>query len=271
MRSGFEVASSDPGAVLSDTDINAVVIATRHDTHAQFVVDALNGGKHVFVEKPLCLKLDDLQRIEEAHNHSERLLMVGFNRRFSPQIQKVKRLLENSTGPHSFVMTVNAGSIPSDHWTQDAESGGGRIVGEGCHFVDLLRFLSGAPIVTFDAIEMNSITGDTVSLSLKFADGSIGTVHYFANGNKAFPKERLEVFSGEKVLQLDNFRKLKGYGWPGFKSMNLYRQDKGQQACVAAFVRAIEEGGDSPIPMNEVWEVSRVCIELANRQRIAGE
>lgn len=190
------------------------------------------------------------------------LLMVGFNRRFAPQVQKIKALLATVGEPKSFVMTVNAGAIPPEHWTQDRTVGGGRIIGEACHFIDLLRFLAGAPITSWHRLATDSPTDDTVSIGLAFADGSIGTVHYFANGSKAFPKERLDIFAAGRVLQLDNFRRLTGYGWPGFKKLNLWRQDKGQKACAAAFVRAIEQGGPAPIPLAEILEVSRVTIEL---------
>ena len=188
--------------------------------------------------------------------------MVGFNRRFAPQVQKLKALLATVSAPKSLIMTVNAGVIPAEHWTQDWEVGGGRIVGEACHFIDLLRFLVGAPLTGWQRLALDSPTGDTVSIGLIFADGSIGAVHYLANGNKAFPKERLEVFTAGRVLQLDNFRRLAGYGWPGFNKMNLWRQDKGQTACVAAFVRAIAQGGPAPIPLEEILEVSRVTVEL---------
>ncbi len=161
-------------------------------------------------------------------------------------------------------MTVNAGAIPADHWTQDREIGGGRIIGEACHFIDLLRYLAGSPIVAQTRMAMESANGDTLSLQLGFADGSIGTVHYFANGCKAFPKERLEVFAAGRVLQLDNFRRLIGYAWPGFKPMKLWRQDKGQKACAAAFVEAIRQGGAAPIAFAEIVESSRVSIELTN-------
>ena len=160
-------------------------------------------------------------------------------------------------------MTVNAGAIPADHWTQNSQVGGGRIVGEACHFIDLLRFLAAAPIIKFSRSTMASPCGDTVSLTLEFKDGSIGTIHYFANGPKVFPKERLEVFVAGRVLQLDNFTKLKGYGWPGFKKMNLWRQDKGQSSCVAEFVKAASHRATAPIPFEEIVEVSRVSIELA--------
>jgi predicted dehydrogenase len=165
-------------------------------------------------------------------------------------------------------MTVNAGDIPSDHWTQDREVGGRRIIGEGCHFIDLLRFLAGSPIVKYQAMMMGEAPGieirdDKVSITLAFEDGSFGTVHYLANGNKSFPKERLEVFCGGGILQLDNFRKLKGYAWPGFSKMNLWSQDKGNQACATEFVKAIREGKSSPISFEELIEVSRISIEIA--------
>ena len=266
---GFESAASDADAVLADEAIDAVVITTRHDSHARFVLEALEAGKHVFVEKPLCLTLEELEAIEhawraQAGKGDAPLLMVGFNRRFAPQVVKMKELLSASQGPKSFIMTVNAGAIPAEHWTQDREVGGGRIIGEACHFVDLLRHLAGAPISEWQQTAMASPTQDTVTLSLSFADGSIGTVHYFANGSKKFPKERLEVFSGGGILQLDNFRKLTGFGWPGFRSMKLTRQDKGQAGCAAAFIKAIKEGGTAPIPFDEIIESSRISILFNN-------
>ncbi|MBD3646227.1 MAG: hypothetical protein HUJ31_01985 [Pseudomonadales bacterium] len=137
-------------------------------------------------------------------------------------------------------------------------------MGEGCHFVDLLRFLAGVSVSSFSSHAMRSTTRDTVTLNLQFADGSMGTIHYLANGSNRFPKERLEVFVDGRILQLDNFRRLVGYGWPGFRKMNLWRQDKGQKACVAAFLQAIQQGGPAPIALEEIFEVSRVSIELAN-------
>lgn len=258
---GFDETTTDTNRLFSDNETTAVVITTQHDSHARFVLQALAAGKHVFVEKPLCLTLGELAQIEAAAQTS--IVMVGFNRRFAPQIQKVISLLKGVTGPKSFVMTVNAGAIPADHWTHDPEAGGGRIIGEACHFIDLLRFLAGSRIASHQVTRMDSPTKDSVSISLKFEDGSMGVVHYFANGSKAFPKERLEVFAAGRVLQLDNFRKLQGFGWPGFTKMNLWRQDKGQKACAAAFVQAITTGGPAPIPLEEIFEVARVSIEVS--------
>ena len=266
---GFEETTTDTNALFTDGATQAVVVTTQHDSHARFVLQALANRKHVFVEKPLCLTLPELAGIQAAHaaalqeSTSAPIVMVGFNRRFAPQVQKIKQLLNGVAGPKSFIMTVNAGAIPADHWTQDPEAGGGRIIGEACHFIDLLRFLAGAPIASWQRMGMESPTRDTVTLQLSFADGSIGTVHYFANGTKAFPKERLEVFAAGRVLQLDNFRKLTGYSWPGFGKMNLWRQDKGQKACARAFIDAIEGRGPVPIPFEEILEVGRVSIKLA--------
>ncbi len=269
---GFDETTTDTNRLFEDAGTNAVVITTQHDSHARFVLQALAARKHVFVEKPLCLTLDELAQIKGAILTPELpedemgqtpIVMVGFNRRFAPQVQKISALLSGVAGPKSFVMTVNAGAIPGDHWTQDLEAGGGRIIGEACHFIDLLRFLAGNRIVSHHVTRMDSATKDSVSISLKFEDGSIGVVHYLANGSKAFPKERLEVFASGRVLQLDNFRKLQGFGWPGFTKMNLWRQDKGQKACAAAFVQAISTGGPAPIPVDEILEVARVSIEVS--------
>ncbi len=262
---GFEEATTDAERVFADPSVGAVVIATRHDSHADLVCRALVAGKHVFVEKPLALDLDELRRIasvyEQVSAAGRRLvLMVGFNRRFAPQVRRIQELLAGVAGPKAFVMTVNAGAIAPGHWTQNADVGGGRIIGEGCHFIDLLRHLAGARIIGQSATKMDAPTGDTVTLSLQFADGSIGTVHYLANGSKAFPKERLEIFVGGRVLQLDNFRRLRGFGWPRFKSMNLWRQDKGQHECARAFVDAVKSGSAAPIAFDELIEVARVTI-----------
>jgi predicted dehydrogenase len=197
--------------------------------------------------------------------------MVGFTRRFSPHAVKAKALLSAVSEPKSFVMTVNAGAIPPAHWTQDKAIGGGRIVGEACHFVDLLRHLAGAPIARAQAATLGrhpalQVTDDKAALTLEFEDGSVGTIHYLANGDRSFPKERLEVFCAGRVLQLDNFRTLRGWGWRGFRKLGLWRQDKGQNACAAAFVAAVTQGQPAPIPRAEIFEVSRVSIEL---QKIA--
>jgi predicted dehydrogenase/threonine dehydrogenase-like Zn-dependent dehydrogenase len=260
---GFTETTTDSETLFTDANTDAVIVTTRHDSHAKFVLQGLDQGKHLFVEKPLCLTLVELSDIEAAYNGTS-LLMVGFNRRFAPHIQKMKSLMKGVAGPKSMVITVNAGAIPPDHWTQDMELSGGRIIGEVCHFIDLLRFMVGVPIVSYKKIEMDVATQDTATLVLGFADGSIGTVHYFANGSKSFPKEHLEIFASGGVLQLDNYRKLKGFGWPGFNKMNLWRQDKGQFACAQAFLNAISKGENSPIPFEEILEVSRISIELAN-------
>lgn len=266
---GFEQTTTHTAGLFTDDAAHAVVITTRHDSHARFVIQALKAGKHVFVEKPLCLTLKELDAIQAAcapsHLHPAALpmVMVGFNRRFAPQVQKMKQLLNGVAGPKTFIMTVNAGAIAADHWTQDPAEGGGRIIGEACHFIDLLRFLAGASIARAALLRMDTATRDTISIQLLFADGSIGTVHYLANGSKAFPKERLEVFASGRILQLDNFRKLRGFGWPDFKRMHLWRQDKGQTACAKAFVDALAGQGPIPIPLGELIEVSRVSIELS--------
>jgi predicted dehydrogenase len=270
---GFSEITSDGRSIIESPDINTIIIATRHDSHAALAGEALKAGKHVFVEKPLAITREELVKLCENYEEcirlqaSPALLMVGFNRRFAPQVQRMKQLLDGVTEPKTFVMTVNAGHIPLEHWTQDRLIGGGRIIGEGCHFVDLLRFLAGSPIVGVQAMAMGKASGsmvsdDKVTATLRFEDGSIGTIHYFSNGHKSLSKEQLDVFCGGKVLQLDNFRRLRGYGWSGFRKMDLWSQDKGQVACVAAFADAICQGTGSPIPWNELVEVTHVTFDI---------
>ena len=274
-KHGFREAATEAGAVFENPEINTVVIATRHDSHARYVIEALRAGKHVFVEKPLCLTTEELEEIvksyREANNSGEGVnLMVGFNRRFAPQVVKMKELLEAVREPRAFIMTMNAGAISADSWVQDRAVGGGRIVGEACHYVDLMRFLAGSEIIGVQAGGMGEhpaveVCNDKAVITLFFADGSFGTIHYLANGGKVFPKERIEVFAGDGVLQLDNFRKLKGYGWNDFKSMGLIRQDKGQKDCAKAFVASIAEGRPAPIPFAEIVEVSRTTLAAAEQ------
>ncbi|NUF31535.1 Gfo/Idh/MocA family oxidoreductase [Acinetobacter oleivorans] len=272
-KTGFSEASTDIESLLNNKDINTVAIATRHNSHAYFVEKVLSSGKNVFVEKPLALTYEEIEKVEAVYNHNIHSnqyarVMVGFNRRFSPQVQKMKALLNTVKEPKSFIMTMNAGAIPADHWTQDNAVGGGRIIGEACHFIDLMRFLAGSKIVSVQARRMGEtdavqILEDKASITLGFEDGSFGTIFYLANGASNFPKERVEVFTAGRVLQLDNFRKLKAFGWPGFNKMNLWRQDKGQDACAAAFVESIRDGKETPIPADEIFEVARVTIEVA--------
>jgi len=261
---GFLDALTNSDDIFDDEKTDAVVITTRHNSHANFVLKALKAKKHIFVEKPLCLNINQLNEIEAAYTSSN-ILMVGFNRRFSPQIKKIKNLISDLNVTKTIVMTVNAGAIAQNHWAQDLEIGGGRIIGEVCHFIDLLRFLIGKTIVKHNLQLMNTPTKDTFTIQLSFIDGSIGTIHYFANGSKLYPKERLEVFAGGGVLQLDNYLKLKSFSWPSFNKMNLWRQDKGQNACAKAFIDAISKGNESPIAIEEIFEVSRICIELASK------
>lgn len=273
-RYGFRRASTDAAAVIAEAGVDAVVIATRHESHGPLVAEALAAGKHVYVEKPLCLhaaEVDAIEAILREKGAAAPLLMVGFNRRFAPQVLRMKALLDGVSAPRHLVMTVNAGAIPADHWAHDPEVGGGRILGEACHFVDLLRHLVGAPIVGYEVAALGEAGGppspDKVTITLTFADGSLGLVHYLANGHKEVPKERLEVFVAGRVLHLDNFRVLRGWGWPGLRTMRLWAQDKGAEASVAAFVAALRRGGPSPIPIAEVLEVARATIAIAAAAR----
>ncbi len=273
-KNSFENASSNTDDIFNNKDIDTIFIATRHDTHAELVLKAIESQKNIFVEKPLAITKKEHESITDAlkeNNNSKLHLMVGFNRRFSPHIKKMKNLIKNINEPKSFIMTMNAGFKDDSDWTQDRAIGGGRIIGEACHYVDLMRFLAGSPIVEFSARSIgksprDGITEDKSSITLAFEDGSFGTIFYLANGANSFPKERIEVFSGGKILQLDNFRNLKGYGWHNFKRMRLFRQDKGNAECVKQFINGIISGC-SPIPLEEILEVSNVTLDISEMLR----
>ncbi len=276
-KAGFEIASTNADDVLNQEQINTVAIVTRHNSHADYVIKALKAKKNVFVEKPLALEHSQLEEIDEVYQAQMKAgnkprLMVGFNRRFAPHIVKMKELLDTKSQPKSFIFTMNAGAIPADSWVQDIKIGGGRIIGEACHYVDLMRFLAGAEITSVQAKKMGDapsidVTEDKAAIILGFADGSFGTIHYYANGGKSFAKERIEAFAGDGVLQLNNFRKLRGFGWNGFTSMSLLSQNKGQDACAASFVKAIGDGSPTPIPYDQLLEVSKVSIDIATQIR----
>ncbi len=273
-KNNFANASTDLEQLLNNKSINTVVIATQHNLHAEQVIQAVNKGKNVFVEKPLALTHTELDAIEAAYDaqSGKCRVMVGYNRRFAPHVVKMKALLANVAEPKSFIMTMNAGAIPADHWTQDPSAGGGRIIGEACHYIDLMRFLVGSEITGFTATCMGKadgvdITEDKASITLTFKDGSFGTIHYLANGGKAFAKERIEVFANNGVLQLDNFRKLTGFDWKGFKKDKLMSQDKGQENCSKVFIESIEKGQSSPISFEEIMEVARCSVDIAESLR----
>lgn len=276
-KAGFSEATTDTQNMIENPSINTIAIVTQHNSHAYFVQQALKAGKNVFVEKPLAITHEELADVKDAYDEAIKAdkapkLMVGFNRRFSPQIQKMKALLGPIKEPKSFIMTMNAGSIPSDHWTQDNTVGGGRIIGEACHFIDLMRYLADSEIVSVQARRMGDtdkveVTEDKAVIILGFADGSFGTIHYLANGAASFPKERIEVFAAGGTLQLDNFIKLKGFSWKGFKKLNLWKQDKGQTACSAAFIDSVKQGVTAPISADELFEVAKVTIDIAEQLR----
>ena len=273
-KNDFANASTDLTQLLEKKAVNTVVIATQHNLHAEQVIQAINAGKNVFVEKPLALTHDELDAIEAAYNEQQGQckVMVGYNRRFAPHVIKMKKLLANVAEPKAFIMTMNAGAIPSDHWTQDPDIGGGRIIGEACHYIDLMRFLAGSEITGFTATCMGKadgvdITEDKASITLTFKDGSFGTINYLANGGKAFAKERIEVFANDGVLQIDNFRKLIGYDWKGFSKEKLMTQDKGQANCSTAFIESIQSGQASPISFDEIMEVARCSVNISESLR----
>ena len=269
---GFNYATSDDDEILNDPNINTVAILTRHDTHADLVVKALKAGKHVFVEKPLAINNAQLSAISKPLLKTEDcILTTGFNRRFAPLADALSSFLSHRSEPMHVHYRVNAGAIPLNHWTQDPEIGGGRIIGEGCHFVDFITFLVGDTPVSVTAHALpndGKYREDNVSMTFTFPDGSLGIVDYLANGDKSFPKERVEVFCGGQIAVLDDFVSLQTVK-DGKRKEVRAAQNKGWIAEWKVFAKAIREGGEPPIPYEQLIGVTRstfAAVESLRRQ-----
>jgi len=272
---GFKYATSSDEQIINDPNINTVAILTRHDSHSDLVIKALKAGKHVFVEKPLAINGTQLSAItKQLKANSQSLLTVGFNRRFAPLAQKLHASLVTRHEPMHVHYRVNSGYIPLNHWTQDPNIGGGRIIGEGCHFIDLITYLVGAAPISVTAHALpdgGKYREDNVSMTFTFPDGSIGIVDYLANGDKSFPKERVEVFCGGQVAVLDDFVSLRTVR-DGKKKEERGAQDKGHVNEWKAFAKSIREGGEPPIPYEQLIGVTQstfAAVEsMRNRQTV---
>jgi predicted dehydrogenase/threonine dehydrogenase-like Zn-dependent dehydrogenase len=263
-KHNFTHSTTNEQEILKDTDVDLVMITTRHNQHASQVVSALKSGKHVFVEKPLALTTDELNEIIEIYNNpiagKKPTVTVGFNRRFSPHSIAIKKALGN--GPMNIIATMNAGFIPLNVWVHDLKIGGGRIVGEACHFIDLCNFLTSSKVIR---VCMNSMgtspqeNTDNASILLKFEDGSNAVINYFSNGNKAYSKERLEVYSQERTIVMDNFRKTEAFGFKGFSGLKT-KLDKGHQAQFHELIKRVREGGDPLIPFDSIINTTRASF-----------
>ena len=273
---GFRYAATDEDSMIADPAINTIVVATRHHLHSRQVVAALKSGKHVFCEKPLCLNEGELREIVSAHGEApgRPLLMVGFNRRFAPLAIKLKNFLSRIHEPMALHYRVNAGFIPVDHWLNDPEQGGGRVIGEVCHFVDFLTFLVGVRPIEVQAQSLpnpGKYSNDNVIASLRFADGSQGTISYLANGDKSYSKERVEIFGGGSVAMLEDFRRLELVN-EGHKKVfrSLFRQDKGHLGEWEAFVSAVHAKGESPTPFEQIVATMHATFAL-EESRCSGQ
>lgn len=257
---GFQESTTSTESLIKDPEIKAVVITTRHNSHAQFTLEALAQNKQVFVEKPLALNEEQLESIIKAEENSEATVMVGFNRRFSPHIQAIRESVGNT--PMNIIATMNAGFIPSNVWVHDIEVGGGRIVGEACHYMDLCIYLAQSKIksVCMQGLGNNPAENtDNASILLKFENGSSAVVNYFANGNKTYSKERLELFSQERTYIMDNFRKTTAFGAKGFKGLKT-NLDKGHKSQFHAYVNWLNKGGEALIPFAEIVNVTQASF-----------
>lgn len=253
-------ATSDYTQILGDPEVTAVAITVRHNLHARLIIEALQAGKHVFVEKPLALSLEEIEAIENAYAASGKTVTVGFNRRFSPFSTKAKKLIGNS-GPINVIATMNAGFIPPESWVHDLKVGGGRIVGEACHLIDLISYFTGSLVtrVVMSASGQHPTENtDNATILLKYQDGSHGVINYFSNGHKAYSKERIEIYSQGRTLVIDNFRKLNGYG---FKSATLSKsQDKGHLEQFRLLQECLTKGGAELIPFQQIVNTSRAAL-----------
>ncbi|MFC1462770.1 bi-domain-containing oxidoreductase [Verrucomicrobiota bacterium] len=262
-RYRFGSCTSDEANIFGDESINTVFIATRHNTHAEYVIKALEAGKHVFCEKPLCITEPQLTGIQSAvGGHQSSILLVGFNRRFAPLAVKLKERLGDA--PMAMLCRINAGAIPADSWIQDSEVGGGRIVGEVCHFVDLLTFLCGSVPVRVHAGRMESPqnTDDTLTANLEFANGSVGSICYFANGASTVTKEHIEVFSSGMIGMIHDFKSLEIHAGKRPERKKLVAQDKGQKNMVESFIGRIADGGEPLIPFEEIVAVTKATFAI---------
>ena len=271
-RFGFARAVSEADAVIHDPEVSLVVIGTRHDLHAELALRSLESGKHVFVEKPLALFDEELDELLETARTFPGLLMVGFNRRFSPLAVKAKEFFSGRQTPLSILYRVNAGRVPKEHWLQDEKEGGGRIVGEVCHFVDLMQYWTESPPVSVfaEAIVGNNPdikNADSVFITLRFADGSNGSIAYLAEGDKALPKERAEIFGEGKVFVLDDFRSASLYRNGREEKLKLRSQDKGQAQCVQTVCRIIRDGESQPITLEELAATTRTTFRIMESLR----
>lgn len=248
--------------ILKDDEVDLVVVTTRHNSHASMVVQALDQNKHVFVEKPLALNNEELEQIIESLEKSKKTVTVGFNRRFSPLAIQMKKLLGNSGSPMNIIATMNAGFIPSNAWVHDIEIGGGRIIGEACHFIDLITFLTNSKVMS---VCMNSMgkhpvdNTDNATIMLKYDNGTNAVINYFANGSKAYSKERIEVYHQERTLVLDNWRKLTGFGFKNFNSASS-GQDKGHQNQFLLLIQSIIKGDSQIIPIDEIVNTTKASF-----------
>jgi len=258
---GIGDSTTDYQQILNDPEVDTVMITTRHNMHANMVIEAMNAGKNVFVEKPLALNSEELNEVIAAYENNNATLTVGFNRRFSPHIQKVKEVI-NEAAPKNMIANMNAGTIPSDVWVHDMLVGGGRIIGEACHLIDLLAYISGSKVksVCMNAMGNNPEENtDNATILLKFENGDNGVVNYFANGDKSYSKERVEVYSEGKVMIVDNFRLTNGYGTKGFSKLKT-KLDKGHAAQFKLLTERAKDGGEALIPFDELVNASKASI-----------
>jgi len=258
---GFSFCADDPAKIFEDEGTGTVFIVTRHNTHAMYATAALKAGKNVIVEKPMAMSMEELQQVKQAHEVAKGQLMLGFNRRFSPLTQTMQKMLPVGL-PRAINIRINAGVVPADHWVHDPAVGGGRIIGEACHFIDLATHIASSKATTVQAIAMRQDPnlGDTVTINLSFENGSIANISYFSNGNKNVPKERIEVFCGTSCYLIDDFTLLSVTSEKGEQKFKLKTQDKGHSKQFDLVLDALKNGKPFPITFDDVYHSSLLTL-----------
>jgi len=271
---GFEFSTTDYKHILNDQEVDLVMITTRHDLHAKMVIETIASGKNVFVEKPLAINGEELDAVLNAYNNQiiPKSISVGFNRRFSPFSKKIKALIGTTTDSLNMIATINAGFIPPDVWVHDMKTGGGRIIGEACHFIDLMVYFTESKVaeVSMSALgKTPTEQTDNAIITLKFQNGSQGVINYFSNGSKSYQKERVEIYSQGRTLILDNFRKLEGFGFKGFSTMR-GALDKGHKCQFIELITKIKSGGESIISFEEIYNTTKASLAAVKSMQVGG-
>lgn len=257
----FKNISTEINDILDNDKINTVFIATRHDTHADILIKCFKKNKNVFLEKPLCIDVDQQKEIENAYKNFKSVLFMGYNRRFSIFTTRIKELLNDTNSPKNIQYTINASRIDKQNWIKDRNIGGGRLIGEVCHFLDYINYIIGKNLSSYSILSNVNDIDDNFIIQLKYKDNSLATINYLTNGSQKYQKENIRIFSSGKIIELDNFKKIKTYGFSKEQNLNFFRQDKGQKEMISQFLNDCQRN-ESSISFKDILNVSNITLQL---------